>query len=241
MSKILYSELVNCIFGSKLGSLHKHLSMNRILIVFALALSNFILAQTSTVESINSFDEFIEFSKKSKWKQARERQGVSIYYRNLNLFNEIKTRQIAARFKLKSSSIDSIVAQIKQPNKIESWNEAVREVKLLQNNDLDWISHTVYEIPFPFTQQDLVAHYFLEKKNDKLIISSKSLPDYIDAKDGFRREGVSFSQWKLIPLENGELFVEYSALTLSNTRIPAFIKDPIIQQKLLNSFIKFKS
>lgn len=215
--------------------------MKRTLVVFTLAISNFLLAQGSSVDSINSFDEFIELSKKSKWKQARERQGVSIHYRNLNLFNEIKTRQIAARFRLKTRSLDSVIALIKQPEKIEAWNDAVRKVELLINNDQNWIAHTVYDIPFPFTQQDLVAHYFLEERNDKFVISSKSLPDYILPKDGFSREGVSFSQWQLIPMENGELYVEYSALTLSNSRVPAFIKDPIIQNKLLNSFIKFKS
>ena len=195
--------------------------------------------QNKSLDSIKTLKEFVAFSKKGKWKEARNKKGVTLNYRDL-LFYDIETRLLSAKFKLKYNNIDSLISHIKEPKYIKLWNSSVKDVDILKNEDTNWISHTTYAIPFPFKQQDLVARSTISKEGNSLIISSKSLPNYIQLKKGINREGYNLSEWRLTKSINGIIDVEFSTISLTNSSIPRFLKDPIIQRKLLSSFIKLK-
>ena len=227
---------------SPISQLKKQVTMIKKTILFMLlfTIQNIIIGQNNKLDNVQDFQDFVSKAKKGKWKQVRNKKGVSLHYRSLSLFDEIETRQMSAKFQVSSNLLDTIITQIKEPENIKLWNESIREVKLLKNDATNWILHSVYKIPFPFAQQDLVASYLLTKKRDTLILSSKSLPKYIKEKKGVTRESYNLSQWLLIRRDNGEIDVEFSAISLSNSTIPRFIKDPIIQRKLLKSFIKLK-
>lgn len=197
-------------------------------------------AQNESLDTINTLQEFVSISKKGKWKEVKNKQGVSLNYRDLVFSNAIKTRELSAKFKLNSSNLDLAIAYIKLPKHIKLWNSSVKDVSILRNNDTVWVSHTTYNIPFPFKQQDLVALFTIKEKDNSLIISSKSLPNFIKPLKGVNREGFNLSEWRLTECVGGTIDVEFCAISLTNSSIPRFLKDPIIQRKLLSSFIKFK-
>lgn len=198
------------------------------------------IAQNKSLDSIKTLKEFVSISKKGKWKEVRNKNGVSLNYRNLVFSDDIETRQLSAKFKLKSNNIDSIISHIKQPKHVKLWNDGVKKIFILKNNHSNWITHTTYAIPFPFKQQDLVTHSTISKKKNTLILSSKSIPNFIKHQKGVKREGYNLSEWRLTKSKNGIINVEFSALSLTKSKIPRFLRDPIIQRKLINSFINLK-
>ncbi|MDT0551994.1 hypothetical protein [Urechidicola vernalis] len=197
-------------------------------------------AQNVTLEGINTLQEFVSKTKKGSWEEVKNKKGISINYRDLVVSETIETRELSVRFNIKYSSIDSLIAHIKMPKHVRNWNDAVREISLLINNKRSWISHTVYDIPFPFKQQDLVTYSTLNKDGDVIILSSKSIPNYIQPKKGVHREGYNLSEWRLTTSNNEVVEVEFCAISLTNSSIPRFLKDPIIQRNLINSFINLK-
>ena len=197
-------------------------------------------AQNEKLDDIENLQEFVRLAKKDKWKQANQKDGITISYRNLELFDTIETRELLLEFTV-SGTIDSILSQIKQPGKLKSWNEGIRTATMLRDNDDNWMLHTVYKIPWPFSQQDIVARYSIEHKKDTILISSKSVPDFIKPKEGITREGYNLSQWLIIPKNNGFFEIRFSAISLTNSSIPRWIKDPLIQRMLTKSFTKFKN
>ena len=198
------------------------------------------LAQNNMLDSITELRQFTAMARVSNWKPVKQKQGVMVKYRNLNIGDTLKVRELSAHFTV-TAPLDSIVFNLKQPFKIEIWNEAVRKSSLLKDGHSEWILHTIYNIPYPFSQQDLVTVCSLKNVEKDIIITTRSLPDYIAPLKGMRREQFNLGQWVLSPDNSGKISVTFSAVSLSNTKIPRFIKDPIIQKKLLNAFIKLKN
>jgi hypothetical protein len=191
------------------------------------------------LDSIPNLQEFVAAATKEEWKQAKQKNGITLSYRKLELFDTIKTRELLVQFTV-SGTIDSILSQIKQADNLKTWNDGIRSAAVLEENDANWIMHTVYKIPWPLSQQDLVASYATEKRTDTIVIASKSLPDFIAPTKGITREGYNLSQWLLIPKDNGLVEVKFSAISLTNSSIPRWIKDPLLQGMLIRSFSKFK-
>jgi glutamine amidotransferase PdxT len=66
------------------------------------------------------------------------------------------------------------------------------------------------------------------------------LPGYIEPLKNVTRQQLYFGKWELIAHNNTTTEVKFSALSVSKSGIPRFIRDPIIQRKLLNSFSSLK-
>lgn len=197
-------------------------------------------AQNESLDNINTLQELVSKAKKGKWKQVKHENSVSLNYRDLVISGAIETRELSAKFKLYSCNIDSIISHIKLPNHVRLWNDGVRDVNILKNDDTNWISHTTYDIPFPFKQQDLVTLSTISQEDNILILSSKSLPNFIKPQKGITREGYNLSEWRLTKSPNGIIDVEFCAVSLTKSNIPRFLRDPIVQRMLLNSFINLK-
>ena len=197
-------------------------------------------AQNESLNQIHTLKEFVSIAKKGKWKEVKYKKGVSLNYRDLVISDTIETRQLSAKFKLNYCTIDSIIAYIKLPKHVRLWNDGIKDICILKNESSSWISHTTYNIPFPFKQQDMVTYSTISQKGNVFIISSKSLPNYIKPKRGVTREGYNVSEWRLTRSSNEIIDVEFSAISLTKSSIPRFLKDPIIRRKLVNSFINLK-
>ena len=197
-------------------------------------------SQNVALDSITRLQEFERLAQKGPWEIAKQKKGVTLSYRKLKVADTLNIRELSASFTI-LSTIDSIIEYIKQPLRIEEWNEAVRFSELLHSEDSTWVSHTTFDIPYPFPQQELVSKYVVNQDDKKVIISSQSVPNYTKLKEGINRERYNWGKWLLLPLDNGLVQVTFSAVSLSNSSIPRFIKDPIIRRKLVNSFIKLKN
>ena len=184
------------------------------------------LAQNNVLDSITELQQFTAMARVSDWKPVKQKQGILVKYRKLNIGDTLKTRELSVHFTVKAP-LERIVFSLKHPFKIEAWNEAVRKSSLLKNGDSNWISHIIYDVPYPFTQQDIITAYALKNINKNIVITTRSLPEYIAPLKGMRRERFNLGQWVLSPDDSGKISVTFSVVSLSNAKIPRFIKDPI--------------
>lgn len=207
-------------------------------VVYFIMLTAVGMAQ-SNLNDIHTLTEFINVSEQAPWKIAQSDKGISIQYRNLTLNDTLETRELLVRLTA-NTTLEKAKNYVTLPENIIQWNDAVKDIKYVKQNSSYWIAHTLYDIPFPLSKQDLVAKYWVEYDGNTIIIHVKSVPDAIPETKGYDRESYNLSQWRLIP-KNNTITVEFAGITLSNSKIPRFIKDPIIQRKLLNSFIHLKT
>lgn len=198
-----------------------------------------LLAQQLSWEKMEDIREVTGMASCRGWETIKEDKGVTLRSRWLLFGDSLKTREISSYFIVKSD-VQSVLANLQSPEKMLEWNEGLRSMKLLKQDGSIWITHTIYDIPYPFSQQDLVVKNVMVKDKQKVTILLSSLPDYIDPINDINRQRFYFGKWELNPLNSETTEVRFSALSFSSSRIPRLIRDPIIQSKLFHSFLKLK-
>ncbi|MEO0404158.1 MAG: hypothetical protein AAF193_04745 [Bacteroidota bacterium] len=199
-------------------------------------LSYSIQGQSESLSSIHSFDDFVQRSSKSEWTKPKYRDSIAIDYRGLTLNEDISTRQIRVSCKLANTSLEAILSAIQDQKKVVCWNETICEAQLLSDSSGTWVTHHLFDIPYPFPKLDLVSEYNMYTKEGVHYVNSISVPTYIPEVPDVRRELYSYSQWEIKPSGQGQFDVAFSVITLASSAIPKFLKDPIVQNTMFNSF-----
>jgi len=175
----------------------------------------------------------------ARWETVREDKGVKLSSRWLTFGDSLKTREIAAQFVV-NADYHSVLVCLMTPEKMLKWNDGVRSLSVHQQEGFTWITHTVYDIPYPFSQQDLVVKNVMIQENKKTTILLSASPDFIEPLKNVNRQQLYFGKWELKILDNSKTEVKFSAISFSKLSVPRFIRDPIVQNKLFNSFVRLK-
>ena len=220
----------------------KHFEMTKIGLLFfilSLTATNDILAQDILSDKNINMDYLISEAKCDKWKVVRKGEGVNISTRWLSFGDTLKTREIAMDFKVDASTND-VLLNLQNASVLKQWNISVRELKVFNLTDSTWVTHMVYDIPYPFSQQDLVTKNTIIEQDEDIIIDVKAQPELVQEREDINRQRFYFGQWQIKTMPYGKTEVRFSAISFSKSIIPRFIRDPIIQRKLLSSFIMLK-
>jgi hypothetical protein len=219
--------------------------MNQV-IVFGISLiwmltgSQFSTFARNSQQDDNSYIRWIaELADCRDWEKVRDEKGVKIRTRWLLFGDTVKTREISLSF-ITDADTKDILVNLMQPEKVMKWNEGVRSFQLLKNEGSTWITHTVYDIPYPLSQQDLVVRNVMLQEGKRTVILVTALPGYISLLENINRQQLYFGKWELSPSGNGFTEVKFSAVSFSKSGIPRFIRDPIVFNRLFNSFLKLK-
>lgn len=183
--------------------------------------------------------ELIAQAECSKWQMIKKEDGVEISSRWLNFGDTLKTREVALHFTVDVIAED-LLHNIRSKSALIQWNCGVRELNIVQSSSSTWITDLVYDIPYPFSQQDLVTKNTIHKTDRDIVIDVNAEPDIVKIRDNVNRQRYYFGQWRITTLPSGETEVSFSAISFSKSNIPRFIRDPIVYGKLLSSFIKLK-
>ena len=65
------------------------MSKSLLILILALASSNIFIAQKKELDAIPNLQEFVAAAEKEDWKQAKQKDGITISYRELELFDTI--------------------------------------------------------------------------------------------------------------------------------------------------------
>lgn len=177
----------------------------------------------------------------SSWKLARESEDIKISYRNVEVGDTLKTREMRLSF-LVDAAPDKIVAMFKEADKLTVWSAGAKECEILSDNNSEWLTYSKFNFPWPFSQEDLVTEYSLVKSNSVITLSYKAgtprkLPFNKNIPICKKYEG----QWLFISQMNGITKVEFYSTALFISSIPKFIQDPIVQEILIESINNLKT
>ena len=198
-----------------------------------------IIDAQNTLSKKLSIDYLIAQASCSEWQLVKEGDGVNIHTRWLNFGDSIKTREIAIRF-ITVASVNDVLYNLRSKLALKQWNNNVRELQVLNSTDSTWVTHMVFDIPYPLSQQDLVTKNTIVEHSENLVIDVQAQPELVEIRDNIIRQQYYYGQWLIKVLDSNRIEVRFSAISFSKSNIPRFIRDPIVQSKLLSSFIKLK-
>ena len=170
-----------------------------------------------------------EIEKYTEWKLERQEEGIKVYTRWLTYNDELNVRQMKGELDLEKST--SEVASLILDEKLATqWMNRVKEYNRLKSfAPNEFIIYTLFNLPWPLNNQDLIAKYEVERKHGNVLVSIKGIADYNPEKKGIKRMPHFEGEWKLTALQNGKTRIEYTVHTKSKSKGPRWVTDPIIQ------------
>lgn len=177
----------------------------------------------------------ISANAQNDWRLKKDQSGIKIYMRTNehSSFNEIK---VEMTIQSKPSSLVALLLDV--PNHAH-WVYNVKTsyvLKKLADNELYF--YEVVDSPFPASDRDLVVHLKITQDSATKImtISAIDVPNYIPLKKGIVRVPVSNESWKVIPVNNNSLRIEYYLEIDPGGSIPAWLLNNFAEKGPYESF-----
>ncbi len=174
-------------------------------------------------------------AEKSIWKTARETEQLKLQYRWID---STDTREVRILFSVKANH-NQIINCIREPDLAKQWAIGVKDYKVYALAPDSWISYCLYNIPRPFTAQDLITRYEVVKEPPGVMIRITAQPDYLDMVAGVNRQQNYSGKWILKETRNGITPIQFYSISFTKPIFPRFVQDPITQRMLIRSFEEF--
>jgi len=171
----------------------------------------------------------------SEWETAKKTESVELQYRWVNVGDSLKTRELRALLTI-NASIGSIVKNLHTEKNYQQWSVGVENCKTYEKSGNGWVMYTLFDIPKPFTQQDLIARYTIEKDGNRTVIKVESIPEYLPVKNGISRMKNYLGCWVFEAVSGNCSHITFYSTSFTKPMFPRFIQDPIIQRMLVKSF-----
>jgi hypothetical protein len=176
----------------------------------------------------------------TNWKTAKKANGIELSYRKIKVGDTLTTRQMQISFYLESGP-EQIINLFKDAENLSKWSAGIKKCEILQKEENTWTTYSLYDIPWPFEQKDLITEYKMINVGDKFSLYLTSKPKKLPYYQHISRIEKYEGYWKFTPLANGKTKVQFYSVAFSKPIVPRFIQDPIIQSVLINSISKLKT
>jgi ribosome-associated toxin RatA of RatAB toxin-antitoxin module len=156
------------------------------------------------------------------WKLKKNENGIEVYtrYAENSPLKEVRVVTVV------QSSLSAIVALLLDVKNYPNWIYSCSEASTLNViNDHDEYHYQVTHLPWPLSNRDLIWHFKIEQEETTKIVAvtNTSEPDYIPAKKGIVRVKHVQSGYRLTPLANGKIKVEFEIFVDPGGNIPAWL------------------
>jgi len=177
-----------------------------------------------------------------RWEEVKNNNGVVSYVRWLHHDDGTKTRERKGDM-LVDCSLKKTVEVLTDPAETKNWMSGVSENYMLsKSNPSEWYTYTLYDIPWPFNNRDLVSSYAIKTNpgNKSVIINIDSRADHVPSKPGIERLKDYNATWTITETAPQKVHIVFSAMSNTPPMFPRYIQDPIIEKMFHNNLVRLR-
>lgn len=176
----------------------------------------------------------------SDWETKKRSDAIKLQYRWVLIGDTLETRQTRAILHITAPEKE-IIEHLKDGHKLKKWMAGSKKCEVYPISDNEWVTYTLFNIPKPFPQKDLITKYTVHGQRGKTEIKITSAPGFLPKNNGISRLEHYEGAWTFTPVSTHTMKVVFSTTTFSKPVLPRFIQDPIIQRVLMQSFENLKN
>jgi hypothetical protein len=183
-----------------------------------------------------------EYLINSEWELNRNSDGVKTYTRWIAVDGSQKVRERKGEAVM-NCAVDDVIRLLCDSKSTKNWMSGIKENYCLKQISLsEWYTYTLFDIPWPFEQRDLISNFRVssmdEGKKATILISSRE--DYLPEKPSIKRLTNYTGTWTIVRLTDEKVFVSFSAIANMPPMFPRFVQDPVLIQMFHNNLVKLK-
>jgi len=171
----------------------------------------------------------------SDFRPLRDRNGIDLYYRWMQMTEEDKVRQIKAVLEINGGAED-VLLLLKDEKHALGWIPSAEQFRhLALVSESEWVSYIQFAIPWPFADQDCILE-FKSGVNEagETVIDFRCMPEYIQKFDGINRMKDVSGSFVIRRQPDGHSTLECYFISEKASVIPRWITEPIITGSLLS-------
>lgn len=161
------------------------------------------------------------------WQLKTEKDGIRLFLRQ-KANDDFKSFRGETRF---NGNYEKVCSLIGNPANLEWWGDDIRNIRVLHYEKDKLIRYYfIYDVPWPFTDRDLVAEVKLyeDSGSGKKTVFSRPLPGVIPVSKNYVRVSDFWQQWTVQPLGNGEISVILEGYIDPSGEVPAWLFNLVI-------------
>ncbi len=176
------------------------------------------------------------------WEEVRNTNGVKTYVRWIQHGNGKETRERKGETQV-NCSLRKTIEILTDASATVKWMSGVTENYLLsRSNPAEWYTYTLYNIPWPFNNRDLVSMFEIQNNpgGKSVVINISSRADYVPPKPGIERLENYRATWTITETAPQKVQIEFCAISDTPPLFPRYIQDPVIEKMFHNNLVRLK-
>ena len=174
-----------------------------------------------------------------EWELKRNENGIEVYTREQSddKFKEVKI------ITLLPGTTRELVATVLDVDNYQDWVYGIKNSYVLKKiNSNSIIYYNEVDLPWPFSDRDLVNHITVQKdpKTGKTVIQSKAIPDHIPEKENLVRIPYATANWDITPVAATEVKVIYTFRVDPGGSLPPWLVNSIATVGPYNTFVELR-
>ena len=185
-------------------------------------------------------DENINYG---QWETTKNSEGVQTYVRWIEIAEGIRTRERKGEMVI-DCTVEDATSIITNARSTEHWMKNVKEsFDIKRMNSFEWYTYTLFNIPWPFENRDLVSSNIIKTniEKDSANINIISREDYIPSKSGIKRLTDYTANWGIVRISEEKVRVTFTAITNTPPMFPRWIQDPVLEHIFHNNLVNLKT
>ena len=175
----------------------------------------------------------------SEWVCVKDDNGIALHERWVKVNDSLTVRERKGVM-IVDGSMDEVVLFLNNPKSVKLWMKGIKEIKLIVHNDEELL-YLVINLPWPFSDRDLVAKYSLIKMgpdNCEIRMCSNNYRG-IESDKNIRIRDYNAS-WKLTKLEGGKVKIEFQVFSAEPPLFPQWIQEPVLKKVFYKNLVRLK-
>jgi len=161
------------------------------------------------------------------WKFIKEKEGFRLYTRQEGN-SSFKSFRGEAEIRADKDKVSSMIGN---PSNLDWWGDDVHDIRVIAyEKDRHIRYYFVYDVPWPFTNRDLVADVTISEDSATGIrtVYSHPLTDAVPEKPGLIRVTNYWQKWTIQPLTNGMIHLTLEGFIDPAGSVPAWLYNMVI-------------
>jgi len=177
------------------------------------------------------------------WTCTLSSNGINHYERWVAVNADLKVRERKVEMEI-TCNLEEAVCFLQNPESSRQWMRGIKEVNILPpqgSHEKTVFAHTIFDFPWPFKDQDMVARYKTENLGpNHYLIKIESRPEALPVKSNAVRIRDYQASWELVLLDKNAVRVVFWVYSTEAPRFPRLIQDPIVKKMFRNNFYALK-